>query len=178
MPLLINWHKYLQPYVGCCWHMREARLIRGIPRYNHYLYRLLGLVHFSAGALSNGILFLRISYVSMCLLASGEVQLPHQRASELPWWQSVSASLAAAEPVRSSWRRSSSYLEMLVFSPSLPLHFVLHAGICHGSKGELWHRAIPLLQTGGWYFMGVQLWFKFSRLHRKLFCPKVRLGSG
>lgn len=126
---------------------------------------LLGLVWFSfvLGALSNRLSYVSISYGLLHLLASKEVQLPHQKVSELlSFW-----SLCLLFQQQQNWsdqaeKETAANMEMLVFSPSLPLHFTLREGIYHGLKEELWHRTLPLLQTGGWYFMGAQLRFKLS----------------
>ena len=98
------------------------------------------------GALSNGLLHLPISYESLHLLASEEVRLPHQKGSELLSFWSLCLLLRQQQNQSDQAEKdTAANMEMLVFSPSLPLHFALRADIYHGLKEELRHRALPLL---------------------------------
>lgn len=71
--------------------------------------------------------------------------MAHQKVSELLWFRSLCLLLWQQQ----NWsddaeKDTAANMEMLDFSPSLPLHFALHAGVYCGWK-EVRHRAFPLL---------------------------------
>lgn len=80
MPLLINWHKCLQPFVGCCWNHADFwhTLIQFLP-----VWHCLVLVYFGfvLGALSNRLLNLFVSHVFAS--EGGSV------ASSGSWWAAL-----------------------------------------------------------------------------------------
>lgn len=72
--------------------------------------------------------------------------MPHQKVSELLCFWSLCWLLQQQQNQSDQAEKDiAANMEMLVFSPSLPLHFALRAGIYYGLKEELQHRALPLL---------------------------------